>query len=100
MARLQANLGVLLAGLFAALATISAAPAATMIEDAASACGGLVGVASDVVRIDSAALLAPSQLAVSERADASSAHRTGKSRVLQGARPYRADRSQGAADQV
>ena len=36
------NLGVLLAGLFAALATISAAPAATMIEDAASACGGLV----------------------------------------------------------
>jgi feruloyl esterase len=99
MARLQANLGVWLAGLLAALATISAAPAATMTEDAASACGGLIG-ASDVVRIDSAVLLAPSQLAVSERAPTPAAHRTGEPCVLHGARPYRADRSQGAADQV
>src|ERR1039458_4311008 len=66
MARFKANLRVWLASLLAGLATVSAAPAATMIEDAASACGGLAG-ASDAVRIDSATLQAPSQLAVSER---------------------------------
>src|SRR5580704_4342114 len=67
MARLGANLGVWLAGLLAGLATINAVPAATMVEDAASACGGLAG-ASDAVRVDSAALLTPSQLTVSEHA--------------------------------
>jgi len=41
--------------------------AATMIEDAASACGGLAG-SSDAVRIDSVTLQTPSPLAVSERA--------------------------------
>lgn len=34
------------------------------------------------------------------RADAFGAHHAGQSRLLQGARPYRADRSEGAADQV
>src|ERR1700722_8365714 len=72
MARLRANLGVWLAGLFAGLATINAAPAATMVEDAASACGGLAG-ASDAGRGDSGALLTPSQLTGSERAPTPSA---------------------------
>jgi hypothetical protein len=67
MARFQANLRVWLAGMLAGLATISAASAATMIEDAASACGGLAGP-SDAGRIDSATLQAPSEIAVSERA--------------------------------
>ena len=67
MVRFQTNLCVWLASMLAGLATISAAPAATMVEDAASACGDLAG-SSDAVRIDSATLQAPSQLAVSERA--------------------------------
>jgi feruloyl esterase len=50
----------------AGLATVSAAPAATMIEDADSLCRGLAE-ASDAVRIDSATLQAPSQLIVFER---------------------------------
>ena len=65
--RFQTDLRVWLASLLAGLATISGAPAATMVEDAASACGGLAG-SSDAVQIDSATLQAPSQLAVSERA--------------------------------
>ena len=55
-----------LATVLAGLATVSAAPAATMIEDADSVCRGHAG-ASDSLRIDSATLQAPSQLAVSER---------------------------------
>src|SRR5450755_409017 len=67
MVRFHADLRVWLASMLAGLATISAAPAATMIEDAASTCGGLAG-SSDAVRIDSVALQTPSPLAVSERA--------------------------------
>jgi hypothetical protein len=67
MVRFQTNLCVWLASTLAGLATIGAAPAATMVEDAASACGDLAG-SLDVVRIDSATLQMRSQLAVSERA--------------------------------
>src|SRR5450631_920565 len=67
MVRFQADLRVWLAGMLAGLATIGAAPAATMVEDAASACGGLAG-SLDAVRIGSATLQTPSQHAVSERA--------------------------------
>ena len=52
---------------FAGLATISAAPAATLAEDAAAVCAGLAG-SFQAVRIDTATLQAPSPLAVSERA--------------------------------
>jgi feruloyl esterase len=67
MVRFQTDLRVWLASILAGLATISGAPAATMVEDAALACGGLAG-SLDAVRIDSATLQTPSQLAVSERA--------------------------------
>jgi hypothetical protein len=67
MVRLQANLGMWLASLLAGLAIVSAASAATMTEDAASACGGLAGVLG-ALRIDSVTLQAPSRLAISERA--------------------------------
>ena len=53
MARLQADLRVWLASVLAGLASVSAAPAATMIEDADSLCRGLAE-ASDAVRIDCA----------------------------------------------
>ena len=66
MARFQADLRVWLASVLAGLATVSAAPAATMIEDADLLCRGLAE-ASDAVRIDSATLQAPSQLIVFER---------------------------------
>ena len=56
-----------LASLLAGLATISGVPAATMVEDAASACGSLAG-SLDAMHIDSATLQTPSQLAVSARA--------------------------------
>src|SRR5450432_4538620 len=67
MVRFHADLRVWLASMLAGLATISAAPAAAMIEDAASACGGLAG-SLDAVRIDSVTLQTSSPLAVSERA--------------------------------
>ena len=73
MKRFQTDLRVWLASMLAGLATIGAAPAATMVEDAASACGGLAG-SLDAVRIDSATLQTPSQLAVSERAPTPAAH--------------------------
>jgi hypothetical protein len=66
MARFQAELGVWLASVLAGLVSVSAAPAATMIEDADSLCRGLAE-ASDAVRIGSATLQAPSQLIVLER---------------------------------
>jgi hypothetical protein len=66
MARFQPDLRVWLASVLAGLATVSAAPAARMIEDADSLCRGLAE-ASDAVRIDSATLQAPSQLIVFER---------------------------------
>jgi hypothetical protein len=43
------------------------AMAAKMTSDPAATCSGLVGPADNAVRIDTASLLAPSQLAVSER---------------------------------
>src|SRR5205085_3749435 len=49
------------------LATIAAAPAATMIGDAGPTCGNLAGP-SNAVRIDSATLQPASRLALSERA--------------------------------
>jgi feruloyl esterase len=67
MVRFQTDLRVWLASMLAVLTTTSGAPAATMVEDAALACGGLAG-SLDAVRIDSATLQTPSQLAVSERA--------------------------------
>src|SRR5690242_17855373 len=67
MVRFRADLRVWLASMLAGLAPIGAAHAATMVEDAASACGGLTG-SLEAVRIDSAALQTPSQLAVAERA--------------------------------
>src|SRR5207248_4151513 len=58
-----------LASLVAATLFWSArATAAGMTGDPAATCSGLVGPAENAVRIDSAALQAPSQLAVSERA--------------------------------
>ncbi len=66
MARFQADRRVWLASLLAVLATISAAPAATMSEDAAAACSGLAG-SLDGLRIDSAVLQTPTPSAVSER---------------------------------
>src|ERR1051326_3278523 len=67
MVRFQTDVRVWLATMLAVLSTINAAPAATLAEDAASACSGLAG-ALDAVRIDSATLQAPSRLTVSERA--------------------------------
>src|SRR6266700_884605 len=67
MVRFQTDLRVWLASMLVGLTTISGAPAATMVDDAALACGGLAG-SLDAVRIDSATLQTPSQLAVSERA--------------------------------
>src|SRR6266581_3026284 len=67
MVRFQTDLRVWLASMLVGLTTISGAPAATMVEDAALACGGLAA-SLDAVRIDSATLQTPSQLAVSERA--------------------------------
>jgi hypothetical protein len=67
MVRLKSGLWVWLASMLAGQATIGAAPAATMLEDAASTCSGLAGSFS-AMRIDSATLQTPSQLAVSERA--------------------------------
>src|SRR6202047_967605 len=67
MVRFRTELRVWLASMLAVLTTTSGAPAATMGEDAALACGGLAG-SLDAVRIDSATLQTPSQLAVSERA--------------------------------
>ena len=74
MVRFQTDVRVWLATMLAVLATFGAAPAATLAEDAASACGGLAG-SLDAVRIDSATLQAPSQLAVSERAPTPAASR-------------------------
>src|SRR5471030_3072587 len=62
----RVELRVWLASMLAGLATVSAAPAATMVEDAASACSGLAG-SLEAFRVDSATLQTPSQLAVSER---------------------------------
>src|SRR5471030_3234178 len=67
MVRFKTGLRVWLASMLAGLATFGAAPAATMLDDAASACSGLAGSFS-AARIDSATLQAPSQLTVSERA--------------------------------
>src|SRR6266702_1847014 len=65
MARMSAKLCALLVGSAAALSA-GTASAATLAEDADTVCKGLVGGA-DVVKIDSATLLAPSTLAVAER---------------------------------
>ena len=61
----QAKLCALLSGMVAVLVAGSAF-AATLAEDADTVCKGLAGGA-DAVKIDSASLQAPSQLAVAER---------------------------------
>src|SRR3954469_5072072 len=66
MRRVRTALRVWPAILLAGLASIGTARAATMAEDAAGVCGGLGG-SLDALRIDSATLQTPSQLAVSER---------------------------------
>src|ERR1700761_3142144 len=75
MERIQDNWRIVLAILLAGLATTDTASAATMSEDAASACAGVAG-SSDPMRIESAALQTPSELAVSERAPSPSARVT------------------------
>lgn len=65
MAQMRAKLRALLVGTAAAL-TAGSASAATLTDDAETVCNGLVG-GTDAVKIDSATLLAPSQLAVAER---------------------------------
>jgi feruloyl esterase len=67
MLQFRTDLRVWLTSMLAVLATVGAAPAATMVEDAASACGGLAG-SLDAVQIDFATLQTSSQLAVSARA--------------------------------
>src|ERR1043166_9620728 len=67
MIRFQTDLRAWLATMLAVLATINAASAATLAEDAALACGELAR-SLDAVRIDSATLQPPSQLTVAERA--------------------------------
>src|SRR5205085_2165850 len=66
MGRFQNTLRVAPVILLAGLAGIGTASAATMAEDAAAACSGLAG-SLDALRIDSATLQTPSQLAVAER---------------------------------
>lgn len=66
MARSQAKLHVCVASLLLGLATAGGASAATLAEDADTVCKGLAGGA-EAVKIDSATLQAPSQLAVAER---------------------------------
>ncbi|WP_409190904.1 tannase/feruloyl esterase family alpha/beta hydrolase [Bradyrhizobium sp. RDM4] len=65
MARMSAKLCALLLGSAAALSA-GGASAATLADDADTVCKGLVG-GTDAVKIDSAALQAPSALAVAER---------------------------------
>src|SRR5260370_18150210 len=67
MVRFQTDLWLWLASMLAGLTTISGGPEEAMVEDAALAGGGLAG-SLDAMRIDSATLQTPSQLAVSERA--------------------------------
>ncbi|EIG59676.1 tannase/feruloyl esterase family alpha/beta hydrolase [Bradyrhizobium sp. WSM1253] len=65
MAQIHVTLCALLVGAAGVLGANSAS-AATLAEDADTVCKGLVG-GIDAVKIDSATLLAPSQLAVAER---------------------------------
>lgn len=65
MAQVHAKLCALLVGAAGALG-VNSASAATLAEDADTVCKGLVG-GTDAVKIDSAALLAPTPLAVAER---------------------------------
>src|SRR3954468_6267220 len=50
------------------LTTISSAGAAALVGDAGATCSGLAGASDGAVRIDGAAMQAPSQLTVAERA--------------------------------
>ena len=50
MVRFQTDLRVWLASMLVGLTTISGAPAATMVEDAALACGGLAGSLDEIGR--------------------------------------------------
>ena len=75
MKRFQIDRRVLFATALASLVTTGAISAATLADNAASVCAGLAG-SSDVMRIESATLQTPSQLAVSERAPSPSARVT------------------------
>ena len=77
------------------------ATAAKMAGDPAATCGDLIRPADNAVRINSATMLGRTPLAVAERGPTPAARVTpANPGILQGARPYRPDRSQGAADQV
>ncbi|MBR0716636.1 tannase/feruloyl esterase family alpha/beta hydrolase [Bradyrhizobium liaoningense] len=66
MARYQTTFHVYAANLLLAFVTAGVAAAATLAEDADTVCKGLVG-GTDAVKVDSAAFLGASQLAVAER---------------------------------
>ena len=66
MARHQAKLPLLLAGLFAGLASVSSASAVTLIQDAETGCKGLAG-GFGAVKIDQTTFQSPTPLTVAER---------------------------------
>ncbi|HLG83230.1 MAG TPA: tannase/feruloyl esterase family alpha/beta hydrolase [Bradyrhizobium sp.] len=68
MTRLRINGRLLATATAVMLATAGSAAAAPLQGDAAKTCADLAGPAPDAVRIDSATLQAPSQLAIAERA--------------------------------
>src|SRR5689334_9429484 len=66
--RFHIHASIRLASLVAAASLFAAdATAAKLTGDAAATCSGLVGPADNAVKIDSAAIVAPSPLAVAER---------------------------------
>src|SRR5579883_2509019 len=67
MTRLRINGRLLATATAVMLATAGSAAAAPLQGDAAKTCADLAGPAPDAVRIDSATLQAPSQLAIAER---------------------------------
>ena len=86
-----------------AMTSFSAAEAmaAKMTGDPAATCSDLIRPADNAVRIESATIgWADTARHRRKRADAGGARHAGQSGILQGARPDRAVRSQGAADQI
>ena len=70
---IDARAWALLASFVAVTSLPSGAVAAKMKGDAAATCGGLVGAMENAVRIDSAAMQAPSPISVAERGPAPAA---------------------------
>jgi feruloyl esterase len=67
MARIQAKRAIALTGIMVGLAAVPSAQAAGLVGDAAATCGSLAGSGQGAVKIDSAALQAPTPLAVAEK---------------------------------